>query len=90
MPELQWCVDLARMSQVSVVGYLVAGAFLSLSYWDFYFTLLVVVAATRQYVQQALSEPTSGWRREAERLARLPPFRGGAVIGARARAGPAA
>jgi probable O-glycosylation ligase (exosortase A-associated) len=90
VPELQWCVDLARMSQVSVVGYLVAGAFLSLSYWDFYFTLLVVVAATRQYVQQALSEPTSGWRREAERLARLPPFRGGAVIGARARAGPAA
>jgi hypothetical protein len=67
----------------------VAGAFLSLSYWDFYFTLLVAVAATRQYVQQALSEATPGWRREAERIARLPPFRGGGIIGAKARAGPA-
>jgi putative inorganic carbon (hco3(-)) transporter len=51
VPELAWAVDLARMTQVSVVGYLVAGAFLSLSYWDYYFTLLVAVAATRQYVQ---------------------------------------
>jgi hypothetical protein len=73
-----------------VVAYLVAGAFLSLSYWDFYFTLLVAVAATHQYVRQALSEPTPGWRREAERLARLPPFRGRGAIGVKARAGPAA
>jgi putative inorganic carbon (hco3(-)) transporter len=90
VPELAWAVDLARMSQVSVVGYLVAGAFLSLSYWDFYFTLLVMIAATRQYVRQALSEPVPGWRREAERLVRLPPFRGGGAIGVKARAGPAA
>jgi len=89
VPELTWAVDLARMSQVAVVGYLVAGAFLSLSYWDFYFTLLVVVAATNQYVRQALSQPEPGWRREVERLARLPPFRGGGAIGAKARAGPA-
>jgi putative inorganic carbon (hco3(-)) transporter len=90
VPELAWAVDLARMSQVSVVGYLVAGAFLSLSYWDFYFTMLVAVAAAHQYVRQTLSEATPGWQREAERLARLPPFRGGGAIGVKARAGPAA
>jgi putative inorganic carbon (HCO3(-)) transporter len=91
VPELAWCVDLARMSQVSVVGYLVAGAFLSLSYWDVYFTVLVTVAAAEQHVRQALGETApAGWRREAERLARLPPFLGGGAIGAKARAGPAA
>jgi putative inorganic carbon (hco3(-)) transporter len=90
VPELQWCVDLARMSQVSVVAYLVAGAFLSLSYWDMYFTVLVAVAAAHQYARQALGDTApAGWRREAERLARLPPFRGGRAIGAKARAGPA-
>jgi putative inorganic carbon (HCO3(-)) transporter len=57
VPDLQWAVDLARMSQVSVVAYLVSGTFLSLSYWDFYFTMLVAVAATREYVRQALGEP---------------------------------
>ncbi len=89
VPELEWCVDLAKMSQVSVIAYLTAGAFLSLSYWDFYFTLLVVVAATYQHVQQALGEPATGWRLAAARRVRLP-IRGGGAIAARARAGPAA
>ena len=43
--DLVWAYDLARMTQVSMVAYLVAGSFLSLSYWDFYWTLLVVVGA---------------------------------------------
>jgi putative inorganic carbon (hco3(-)) transporter len=54
IPELRWCRDLARMAQVSIVAFLVAGTFLSLGYWDFYFTFLVVVAATRLLVRQAV------------------------------------
>jgi putative inorganic carbon (HCO3(-)) transporter len=63
VPGLEWCVDLAKMIQVSVIGYLVAGSFLSLSYWDFYFTILVVAAATHQYVRQALGETDTALRR---------------------------
>ena len=62
VPELEWCVDLSKMIQVSVVAYLVAGSFLSLSYWDFYFTILVTGAATHQYVRQALGETDTGRR----------------------------
>jgi len=68
IPELQWCRDLARMTQVSIVAYMVAGTFLSLGYWDFYFTLLVVIAATRMLVRQAVREagralsPDIGWQ----------------------------
>jgi putative inorganic carbon (hco3(-)) transporter len=52
-PELAWCADLARMAQVSMVAYRVGGTFLSLCYWDFYFTLLGVVTATDVYVPRA-------------------------------------
>lgn len=69
-PELAWCGDLARMSQVSVIAYLVGGTLLSLSYWDFYFTLIGVVTATDLYVRQALAQETQispralpAWRR---------------------------
>lgn len=69
-PELAWCADLARMSQVSVIAYLVGGTLLSLSYWDFYFTVIGVVAATDLYVRRALAGETEiasralpAWRR---------------------------
>jgi putative inorganic carbon (HCO3(-)) transporter len=45
--DFKWMEDLARMLQVSLIGYLVGGAFLSLSYWDFYFTLVAILAAMR-------------------------------------------
>lgn len=54
-PELAWCADLARMAQVSMVAYLVGGTFLSLCYWDFYFTLLGVVTATDVYARRVVS-----------------------------------
>jgi probable O-glycosylation ligase (exosortase A-associated) len=55
-PELQWCANLARMSQVSIIAYLTGGSLLSLAYWDFYFTLLVTVAAVHQHVKAAVGE----------------------------------
>lgn len=55
-PELRWAYDLARMSQVAVVPYCVGGTFLSLSYWDFFWTLLVVAAATHGLVRAAAAQ----------------------------------
>lgn len=53
--DLAWAHDLGRMAQASIVAYLVAGSFLSLSYWDYYWTLLVVVASTQGLVLRALA-----------------------------------
>jgi probable O-glycosylation ligase (exosortase A-associated) len=53
---LEWAVDLARMSQCSIIAYLTAGTFLSLSYWDFYFTMLVAIGATRAQVLLTLGK----------------------------------
>jgi len=79
-PDLHWGRDLARMAQVSIVAYFSAGAFLSLSYYDFYWTLLVAVAAAHGLVLRALAEapaaraaaaspaaplPAGGWRARA-------------------------
>lgn len=56
-PGLKWCDDLARMGQVSILAYLVGGTFLSLCYWDFYFTFLVILAATRRLAAEAVQVP---------------------------------
>jgi probable O-glycosylation ligase (exosortase A-associated) len=57
-PDLAWAHDLGRMAQVSIIAYLVSGSFLSLSYWDFYWTLLVVVAAAHALAKRALAGET--------------------------------
>lgn len=73
-PELAWAHDLGRMAQVSIVAYLVSGTFLSLSYWDFYWTLLVVIAGAHGLARTALAQGSPagqavaampGWRRRA-------------------------
>jgi putative inorganic carbon (HCO3(-)) transporter len=44
-PELKWAGDLAAMGQVSMIGFMVGGAFLTLAYYDlfYYITALLVV-----------------------------------------------
>jgi O-antigen ligase len=56
-PHLAWAEDLGRMAQVSMVAYCVSGTFLSLSYWDFYWTLLVVVAAAYGLAKRTADAP---------------------------------
>jgi probable O-glycosylation ligase (exosortase A-associated) len=53
--ELGWASDLARMIQVSLVGYFVGGAFLSLAYYDVPYNLLVAVVLTRVLVEKELT-----------------------------------
>ena len=52
-PSKAWARDLARMIEVSMVAYLVGGSLLSLGYYDFYFTLLVVLASTHAILKRA-------------------------------------
>lgn len=63
-PELEWCNDLAKMGQVSIIVYLVGGAFLSLSYWDYYFTLLAILAATCRLAMAETRVPRPALRRQ--------------------------
>ncbi len=58
-PELSWANDLARMIEVSLFGFFVGGTFLSLPYWDFYFTLVVIIAAVRRIVVADLETEVS-------------------------------
>jgi putative inorganic carbon (HCO3(-)) transporter len=41
--ELLWARDLAAMVQVSLIGYMSAGAFLGLAYFDYVYSLIVIV-----------------------------------------------
>ena len=45
--QQQWAVDLASMSEVSLIGYAVGGAFLSLSYFDLPYYLVVMMVVLR-------------------------------------------
>ncbi len=45
-PELSWLYHLAGMCQVSIVGYAVGGAFLSLAYFDLPYNILVILSTS--------------------------------------------
>jgi probable O-glycosylation ligase (exosortase A-associated) len=66
IPEAKWCSELGAMCQVSLAGYLVGGAFLSLSYFDLPYNIMMLVVLTRVWVQRRAweSEPVypAGWR----------------------------
>lgn len=49
-PELKWVTDLAAMSQVSVVGYVVGGAFLSLAYFDYFYYILAMIVLLEKFL----------------------------------------
>lgn len=58
-PEAKWTADLGAMAQVSLVGYAIGGAFLSLAYMDIPYVLMAVVVLARVWVQKKawLTEP---------------------------------
>jgi len=65
-PDAQWCSDLGTFCQVSLVGYAVGGAFLSLAYFDLPYNIMVMVVLTRVWVEKKswLTEPVypKGWK----------------------------
>lgn len=56
-PELLWAHDLAAMCQVSLVGYAVGGAFLSLTYFDLPYYIVVILVVLRRLVREELESP---------------------------------
>jgi putative inorganic carbon (HCO3(-)) transporter len=52
--ELRWARDLALMIQVSLVGYAVGGAFLSLAYFEVPYYFLAAVVLTRVLVEKEI------------------------------------
>jgi putative inorganic carbon (hco3(-)) transporter len=69
VPGLEWCVNFAKMAQVSTVAYCVGGSFLSLCYWDYYFAIVVTVAAVYQHVKVALGQQAPEQRKFGRVLA---------------------
>ena len=52
--DLRWAGRLASMAQVSLVGYFVGGAFLSLAYFDLPYDLMVVMVLLKVLVRDEL------------------------------------
>ncbi|MGE5027692.1 MAG: putative O-glycosylation ligase, exosortase A system-associated [Betaproteobacteria bacterium] len=69
-PELLWAWELASMTQVSLVGFAVGGAFLGLAYFDLFYLLVVMLVLTEAAVGKALRQETAtvrtGWRRTSQ------------------------
>jgi putative inorganic carbon (HCO3(-)) transporter len=72
-PRLEWARDLAAMMQVSLLAFMVAGAALSMAYYDMLFLLVGMSIALRQMVLQ----------REPQQLARSAPLRARSIGPAR-------
>lgn len=64
-PETMWCRQLGAMCQVSLVGYTVGGAFLSLAYFDLPYNLLVMVVLARRWLQSVENTAASETRNAA-------------------------
>ena len=56
IPDMQWAGSLAAMCQVSMFGFAVGGAFLSLAYFDLPYNILIIVVLTRKLVEQRMAE----------------------------------
>ncbi len=56
LPEMQWATEMVRMIQVSLMGFFVGGAFLSLAYFDVPYYLMCAMVAIRLMVEKQLKE----------------------------------
>jgi putative inorganic carbon (HCO3(-)) transporter len=54
-PDLKWAFDLGLMIQVSLLGFAIGGAFLSLAYFDVPYYLMVVIVATKVLVGREIA-----------------------------------
>ena len=50
IPEARWCSELGAMVQVSLIGFFVGGAFLSLAYFDLPYYIMMLVTLARLWV----------------------------------------
>lgn len=62
-----WCRQLGSMCQVSLVGYAVGGAFLSLAYFDLPYNVMVLVLASKAWMLQHRSQAVNATPKSAIR-----------------------
>lgn len=55
IPELAWAASLGRMLQVSLIGYAVGGAFLSVLYFDVFYYLIAILVLLRRIVEEEVA-----------------------------------
>ena len=65
-PESKWTAELGAMCQVSLIGYAVGGAFLSLAYFDLPYNIMVIVVLARRWLDR------KAWLEEVEQRALVP------------------
>lgn len=62
IPDRMWWVELATMSQVSLVAYLAAGAFLGMAYFDYYYNLVLIIVVMKAMLRkEGLLGVKKGW-----------------------------
>ena len=54
--DLKWARTLASMTQISLIGYAVAGAFQNRAYFDLYYHIVGILILTRVIVERSLAE----------------------------------
>jgi probable O-glycosylation ligase (exosortase A-associated) len=57
--QFKWAFDLSGMLQVSLVGYVAAGLFLDVAYFDLLYVILALIVTTSAVVSRELSEETN-------------------------------
>lgn len=58
--DLSWANDLTRMTQISLVGFAVGGAFQNLAFYDLYYHIIAILFLTQQIVAKSLRPDTPG------------------------------
>ena len=82
-PELDWANKLARMMQVSMIGFLVGGAALSMAYYDGFIIVIALTGSLLLFVRRPLTQDARDqllplWRKPVEQDMRaLAKMRGG-------------
>ncbi|WP_287833310.1 putative O-glycosylation ligase, exosortase A system-associated [Acidiphilium sp.] len=69
-PALAWLVDFGRMTEVSIIAFMVGGSFLSLGYYDYFYMLLILVSSALVLLRaelprvaaEAAPAAARGWR----------------------------
>ena len=59
-PEQQWICNCAQMVEVGVVGYVVSGTFLSMSYFDLFYHLVAITVLLKVLVKTPVPEAVAG------------------------------
>jgi probable O-glycosylation ligase (exosortase A-associated) len=88
-PHLQWAADLAGMSQVSLVGFFIAGQFLNVAYFDLLYLFVPLIVGTASVVQREKAKIEQAAGGAADRAGPVPvraparPGSGHPALGAR-------